>query len=203
MAIPFARPAYDNSRNAARLSDLILRRGENEAEGIRNRGAAWGEFSNVTGRLLSDLAKAKADEPRRRLQRTQEERLQNQLKQEDELAAIVKANRDPLARAEALEQAGFMTQAKAVRDQIKTEQAASNTDQFTALQATYGQDDPNEVINQGMSVAPKETLAFQDRQRDAQKAEDEKKDRALTRDLTRASRLPTVMTSVANVRETP
>jgi len=199
MAIPFARPFFDNSRETARMSDLIRRRGLTEAEGIRNRNAPWSDFATGASGLLSDLIKTKADEPRKKLQAAQEERVQNQLAQEAELDAIVKANRDPEARADALEQAGFMAQAKAVRDQIEAEVAKSNTKQFTALQATYGQDNPDEVIKQGMAVAPEKTLAFEDRQRGIQKDEEAKAEKEDTRKMTQALRLSSVMTSVSNL----
>jgi hypothetical protein len=114
MAIPFARPAFDNSRNTARLSDLILRRGQIEAEGLRDQGAIWGQMGQNIAGSMSDLGKRLADEPRRKLQQAQEEKVMRQNKREEEFGALQKqiSGRPIEEQAKILSDGGFGEEAQ-------------------------------------------------------------------------------------------
>lgn len=200
--IPYAKPAYDNSQSAARMSDLIRARGVAAANAERQQGAAsaymWGSMIDTAGRTMSDLIKYKAGEKARALDEAKTNRL---LREEDRAKLLdtlsVTTRGLPLeAKAKVYSEHGFEAEAKAMGAAAQEAAQRSNKSQVGSLIGVYGADDPDEVMRQGMSVEPEMTSRFLKDRADAE-------DKAFDRQLKQLTALPLAQKETEKVWATP
>lgn len=200
--IPYVRPPYESNASTARMSDLIRARGTVAANAERQQGAAnaylWGNLINTAGRTMSDLIDYKAGESRRKLDDARASREMKTLDKANLLDTLAVTTRGlPLdAKAKVYADHGFEAEASAYQKAAQSEADRSNKQQVGALIGVYGQDQPDEVMRQGMAIEPEMTGKYvKDRQ--------DHEDKVLDRAYKQVTALPAIKKAGVTVLSTP